>query len=56
MKLILKWFTNNEIKAYPGNRHLLNSKKEIGKKNKKELILKIVRVKIVPERIRLRKV
>ena len=37
MKLILKWFTNNEIKAYPGNCHLLNSKKEIGKKNKKRV-------------------
>ena len=37
MKLILKWFTNNEIKAYPGNCHLLNSTKEIGKKNKKQV-------------------
>ena len=26
-KLILKWFTNNEIKAYPGNCHLLWSTK-----------------------------
>ena len=56
MKLILKWFTNNEIKAYPGNCRLLNSTKEIGKKNKNELILKIVRVKIVTESIKLRKV
>ena len=37
MKLILKWFTNNEIKAYPGNCHLLNRTKEIGKKNKKRV-------------------
>ena len=37
MKLILKWFTNNEIKAYPGNCHLLNSTKEKRKKNKKQV-------------------
>ena len=37
MKLILKWFTNNEIKAYPEKCHLLNSTKEIGKKNKKRV-------------------
>ena len=37
MKLILKWFTNNEIKAYPGKWHLLNSTKKIGRKNKKRV-------------------
>ena len=56
MKLILKWFTNSEIKAYPGNCHLLNSTKIWGRRTKNELILKTVRVKIVTERIKLRKV
>ena len=37
MKIILKWFTNNEIKAYPEKCHLLNSTKETGKKNKKRV-------------------
>ena len=37
MKPILKWFTNNEIRAYPGKCHLLNSTKEIGRKNKKRV-------------------
>ena len=37
MKLILKKFTNNEIKAYPGNYYLLNRTEEMGKKNKKRV-------------------
>ena len=55
MKLILKKFTNNEIKAYPGNCYLLNRTEEMGTKNKKRVNIEN-RVKIVAERIKLRKV
>ena len=37
MKLIFKWFTNKEIKAYPGKCHLPKSSKKIGKNNKKRV-------------------
>ena len=39
MKLILKWFTNKEIKAYAGNWYLLQSAKEKGNTNVERVII-----------------
>ena len=56
MKLILKKFTNIEIKAYPGNCYLLNRTEEMGKKNKKRVNIENSQSEEVAERIKLRKV
>ena len=53
-KLILKWFFNNEIKAYLGNCHVLQSTREHGNTNIEGIISQKVKVKIVTESMKLR--